>query len=103
MIIKYNKMDEEEQYTIKDVIRNIEIIQDMKLLFLQSSIFNGKDVIITNIVDKKALLRTIEKYRNHYSTIEINEHNIVIKRLSKLSFLRVGLEKEILTFMENYF
>ena len=101
MIIKYNKLDEEEQYTIKDVIRNIEIIQDMKLLFLQSSVFNAKDVIITNIVDKKALIRTIEKYRNHYSMMEINEHNIVIKKLSKLSFLRVGLEK--LRFMENYF
>ena len=86
-------MYEEEQYKIKDVIRNIEIIQYMKLLFLQSSIFNGKDVLISNIVDKKALIRTIEKYRNHYSIMEINEHNIVIKKLSKLSYLIVGLEK----------
>ena len=53
----------------------------MKLLFLQSSVFNGKDVLITNIVDKKAIIRTIEKYRNHYSIMEINEHNIVIKKL----------------------
>jgi len=98
-----SNQDEEEIFTISDVVNRIINIQDFKLANLQECLFIGKDVLITKIVAKKSLVRLIEKYRKHYSTVEIDENTILIKKLSKLSFLRVGLEKEILKYAENYY
>jgi hypothetical protein len=93
----------EETYALQDVINKIQIIQDMKLLMLQKCTFIDKDVKIYQIVNKKSLLKIIERYKKHYKNIHINEDNIIIEMLCDLSFLRVGLEKEILKFMEPYF
>jgi hypothetical protein len=98
-----SNQDEEEIFTISDVVNRIINIQDFKLANLQECLFIGKDVLITKIVAKKSLVRLIEKYRKHYSKVEIDENTILIKKLSKLSFLRVGLEKEILKYAENYY
>jgi putative lipase involved disintegration of autophagic bodies len=97
-------IDQEETYTIEDVMHKIKTIQDMKILFSQQGvIFNDKDVKINHVVDKNALLKTIERYRNHYTNIEVDRDSISINNLSDLSYLRVGLEKEILRFMKPYF
>jgi hypothetical protein len=97
-------IDQEETYTIEDVVHKIASIQDMKILFSQQGvIFNDKDVKINHVVDKNALVKTIKKYRNHYTNIEIDRDSISINNLLDLSLLRVGLEKEILRFMEPYF
>ena len=92
-----------EKLTIDDVIRNLVIVQDIKLLHLQTVFFNHKDVLITKFVNKNTLLRILEKYRAHYSQIKINQDNILIKNLCELSFLRVGLEKDTLKLIDVYF
>ena len=92
-----------EEITIFDVLRKIQHIQDIKLLFLQDAFFEGKDVYIKNIINRNTVIRIIKKYPNHYKNLIINDNTIVIKNLCKLSFLRVGLEKEMLRFMEPYF
>ena len=93
----------DEKLTIDDVIKNLVIVQDIKLLHLQTVFFNRKDVLITNFVNKNTLLRILKKYRDHYSEIEIKDHSILIKKLCHLSFLRVGLEKDTLKFIDVYF
>ena len=40
---------EDEKLIIDDVIQNLIIVQDIKLLHLQTVFFNRKDVLITNI------------------------------------------------------
>ena len=96
--------ENEEVMTIEDVVTKLEIIQEMKLLFLQGVTFNGKNVHIHHIVNRNSLLKILRKYRNHYRKMVINnDDSIIINHLHKLSFLRVGLEKEILRFMEPYF
>lgn len=98
-----NTEEEEEVLTIEDVISNLKHIQDMKLLFLQGVKFFNRDVFIYRIVSKNALIRIIKKYPTHYSDLIIENDTITIKNLCRLSFLRVGLKKEILRFMEPYF
>lgn len=98
--------NEEEVLTIKDVVQNLIYIQQMKLLFLQGVTFDGKDVHIHHIINRSSLLKILreKKYRKHYKNLFINnDDSITIHRLNKLSFLRVGFEKEILPFMEPYF
>ena len=92
-----------EKLTIDDVITNLVLVQDIKLLHLQTVFFNHKDVLITKFVNKNTLLRILEKYRAHYSRIKINQDNILIKNLCELSFLRVGLEKDTLKLIDVYF
>lgn len=94
---------DDETYTVEDLVINLALVQDFKLLHLQTASFNDRDVLITNIVNKNSLLRTIQKYRAHFSSIEITQDSIVINRLSKLSFLRAGLKKETLRLIEHYF
>ena len=94
--------EEEDEYTLNDVVRNIGIIQDMKLLFLQGITKSGKDISIHQIVDEKALVKILERYRDHYDDVMKYNNVITIYNLDRLSFLRVGLEKEILPFMEPY-
>jgi hypothetical protein len=94
--------EEEEEYTLNDVVRNIGLIQDMKLLFLQGITKKGKDISIHHIVDEKALVKILERYRDHYDEVMKYNNVITIFNLNKLSFLRVGLEKEVLKFMEPY-
>jgi len=109
MILFYLKKmpnEQDEVLTIKDVVANLIIIQQMKLLFLQDATFDGKDVYIHHIVNRSALLKLLrdKKYRKHYKNFFINnDGSITIHRLNKLSFLWVGLKKEILRFMEPYF
>ena len=94
--------EEEDEYTLNDVVRNIGIIQDMKLLFLQGITKRGKDISIHQIVDEKALVKILERYRDHYDDVMKYKNVITIYNLDRLSFLRVGLEKEVLPFMEPY-
>lgn len=95
-------MTDEDEYTLHDVVRNIGIIQDMKLLFLQGITKSGKDISIHQIVDEKALVKILERYRDHYDDVMKYNNVITIYNLDRLSFLRVGLEKEVLPFMEPY-
>ena len=95
-------MTDEDEYTLHDVVRNIGIIQDMKLLFLQGITKRGKDISIHQIVDEKALVKILERYRDHYDDVMKYKNVITIYNLDRLSFLRVGLEKEVLPFMEPY-
>lgn len=95
-------MTDEDEYTLHDVVRNIGIIQDMKLLFLQGITKSGKDISIHQIVDEKALVKILERYRDHYDDVMKYNNVITIYNLDRLSFLRVGLEKEVLRFMEPY-
>ncbi len=113
-----------EIFTIDDVNRKIALVQDIKLLHLQTAHFFNRedtddeedykeDVLIESIVCKRSLLKTIEKYRTHFSSIQIREWRdyeigknycaILIRKLSSLSYLRVGLEKETLILIEDYF
>ena len=112
-----------EIFTINDVNRKIALVQDIKLLHLQTAFFFNKedtdeeeykeDVLIEIIVCKKSLLKTIEKYRTQFSSIQVHEWRdheigknycvIFIKKLSSLSYLRMGLEKETLSLIEDYF
>lgn len=95
-------MTDEDEYTLHDVVRKIGIIQDMKLLFLQGITKRGKDISIHQIVDEKALVKILERYRDHYDDVMKYKNVITIYNLNRLSFLRVGLEKEVLPFMEPY-
>jgi len=95
-------MTEEEEYTLHDVVRKIGLIQEMKLLFLQGITKKGKDISIHQIVDEKALVKILERYRDHYDEVMKYNNVITIFNLNRLSFLRVGLEKEVLRFMEPY-
>ena len=74
----------------------------MKLLFLQGITKRGKDISIHQIVDEKALVKILERYRDHYDDVMKYKNVITIYNLDRLSFLRVGLEKEVLPFMEPY-
>ena len=94
--------EDEDEYTLHDVVRKIGIIQDMKLLFLQGITKSGKDISIHQIVNEKALVKILERYRDHYDDVMKYNNVITIYNLNRLSFLRVGLEKEILRFMEPY-
>lgn len=95
-------MTDEDEYTLHDVVRKIGIIQDMKLLFLQGITKSGKDISIHQIVNEKALVKILERYRDHYDDVMKYNNVITIYNLNRLSFLRVGLEKEVLRFMEPY-
>lgn len=92
----------EDEYTLYDVVSKIGLVQDMKLLFLQGINKNGKDISIHHIVNEKALVKILERYRDHYDDVMKYKNVITIYNLDKLSFLRVGLEKEVLRFMEPY-
>ena len=95
--------EEKETLTIEDVVINLQHIQDMKLLFLQGVKFFNKDAFIYRIVNKNTLIRILQKSPTHYKNLIIENDTITIKNLCILSFLRVGLEKEILRFMVPYF
>lgn len=92
----------EEVFTLEDVVRKHKLIQEMKLLFLQGIKISGRDIQIHHIVNEKALIRILEKYREHYDDVMAWKGVITIFNLCDLSFLRVGLEKEVLPFMEPY-
>ena len=93
-----------DDYTLDDVVLKIQYVQDMHLLFLQGVTLKGRDICIHTIVNRKQLIRILEKYRDHYDEVMgfRNGGSITIYNLNKLSFLRVGLEKEVLRFMEPY-
>ena len=93
---------EEEEFTLEDVLRRHQLVQQMKLLFLQGIKINGRDIQIHHVVDEKALIRILDKYRDHYDDVMGWKGVITIFNLEELSFLRVGLEKEVLPFMKPY-
>ena len=100
-----NNEQVDEPMTLDDVLEKIKLIQEMKLLFLQGVTLHdeGRDICIHHIVNEKTLIKIIEKYRHHYDDVMKYHNTITIYNLHKLSFLRVGLQKEVLRFMENYF
>jgi len=92
----------EDEFTLNDVVQKHHVIQEMKLLFLQGVKLDGKDIHIHHVVNKKGLIRILDKYRDHYEEVMGWKGVITIFNLDELSFLRVGLEKEVLRFMEPY-
>ena len=108
IIVGQNNKQEEEMttttITIDDVLQKIKLVQEMKLLFLQGVTLRdkGRDICIHHIVNEKTLIKILEKYRDHYDDVMKWHNTITIYNLDKLSFLRVGLEKEILRFMKPY-
>ena len=92
-----------EEFTLEDVVRKHQLVQEMKLLFLQGVKLDGRDIQIHHIVNEKVLIRILKKYREHYDDVMKWKGVITIFNLEELSFLRVGLEKEVLRFMEPYF
>ena len=95
-------MIEEEEYTISDALRKILHIQEMKLLYLQGISVRGEDICIERIVNEKALIKILDRYRDHYDDVMKFNNTITIYNLDRDSFLRVGLEKEVLKFMIPY-
>ena len=75
----------------------------MKILHLQTCRFIDEDVIIEPIIYKKSLIKILEKYINHYTNIQINKNNIIIKNLNDDSYLKLGLQKRIVKYMKPYF
>jgi len=59
-------------------------------------------LILQKIVDEKALVKILDRYKDHYDEVMKYNNIITIFNLNRLSFLRVGLEKEVLRFMEPY-
>ena len=55
--------NEVEKLIIDDVIKNLIIVQDIKLLHLQTVFFNRKDVLITKFVNKKNIEIIIRKQK----------------------------------------
>ena len=96
-------IEEASEYTISDVLRKILHVQEMKLLYLQGGVcVKGKDIHIHEIVNEKGLTKILERYRDHFDDVMKYNDTISIYNLDRLSFLRVGLEKEVLRFMIPY-
>lgn len=92
-----------DTYTLDDVLQKIILVQDMKLLFLQGITRRGKDIIIHHIVNRNSLIKVIQKYSHHFDDVMAFPHgSITIFNLSHLSFLRVGLQKQVIRFIEPY-
>jgi len=62
----------------------------------------GRDICIHEIVNEKALIKILDRYKDHYDDVMKYNSTITIFNLDKLSFLRAGLEKEVLRFMIPY-
>lgn len=93
----------EQSYTILDVITKLRHVQEMKLLFLQGITINKhKDITIHNIVNENELIKILDRYHDHYDDVMKYNGTITIFNLDKNSFLRVGLQKQILRFMIPY-
>jgi len=93
----------EESYTILDVLTKLRHVQEMKLLLLQGITINiHKDITIHNIVHEKELIKILDRYRDHYDDVMKYNDTITIFNLDKNSYLRVGLQKQILRFMIPY-
>jgi hypothetical protein len=93
----------EESYTILDVLTKLRHVQEMKLLFLQGITINiHEDITIHNIVHEKELIKILDRYRDHYDDVMKYNDTITIFNLDKNSYLRVGLQKQILRFMIPY-
>lgn len=95
-------IEEEQSYTIYDVVAKLRHVQEMKLLFLQGITRNKRDITIHNIVNENALIKILDRYADHYDDVMKYKGTITIFNLDRNSFLRVGLEKEILNFMTPY-
>ena len=91
-----------EDYTLHDVLNKIKLVQEMKLLFLQGVNLSGRDIRIHHVIDEKALINILTKYQDHYDDVMGGNNTITIFNLSKSSFLRKGLEKQVLPFMKPY-
>lgn len=91
-----------EDYTLHDVLNKIKLVQEMKLLFLQGVNLSGRDIRIHHVVDEKALINILTKYQDHYDDVMGGNNTITIFNLSKSSYLRKGLEKQVLPFMKPY-
>lgn len=91
-----------EEYTLSDVVDKLKLVQIMKLLFLQGITKKGKDITIHHIVSEKSLVDILDKYSDHYDDVMKYNGTITIFNLDQLSFLRVGLEKQVLRFMIPY-
>ena len=91
--------------TLEDVVSRIILVQEMKLLHLQDvkKLNEEGDMLVMKC--NKSMMRILEKYRSHYSRLEKEKdnNNIVIRELCGLSYLRIGLEKDTLKFIEMYF
>ena len=92
----------EQSYTILDVLTKQRHVQEMKLLFLQGITKTKRDITIHHIVNENELIKILDKYHDHYDDVMKYNGTITIFNLDKNSFLRVGLEKQILNFMIPY-
>lgn len=92
----------EDNYTLHDVVNKIKLVQEMKLLFLQGVALSGRDIRIVCIVNENELIKLLNKYRDHFDDVMGGNGTITIFNLSKSSYLRMGLEKQVLRFMKPY-
>jgi len=97
-------MDKNQDYTLllDDVLYKIKLVQEMKLLYLQGVNLSGRDIRIHHIINEKALIDILTKYRDDYDDVMGGNDVITIFNLDRSSLLRKGLEKKVLKFMEPY-
>lgn len=88
--------------TLFDVCKKILHVQEMKLLYLQGVCIEGKHICIKQIVNEKALIKILERYRDHFDDVMKYNNTITIFNLDASSLLRAGLTKQVLKFMIPY-
>ena len=91
-----------DKFTIYDVVRRSSLVQKIKLLFVQDVLIEGKDITITNIKNEKKLIEIFDEYQEHYDDVMKYYDTLTIYNLKDESYLRKGLQKEILNFMLPY-
>ena len=97
-------MEKNQDYTLllDDVLYKIKLVQEMKLLYLQGVNLSGRDIRIHHVINEKALIDILTKYRDDYDDVMGGNDVITIFNLNRSSLLRKGLEKKVLKFMEPY-